>query len=290
MPDENPNRGVRLQKILAEQGAGSRRELDRRITQGRVQLNGKTAQPGDRFNPGDRLMLDGKAVPTRGLARPLILGLMYHKPAGEVTTRSDERGRPIVFDSLPRCDHGRWINVGRLDFNTSGLLLLLNHGELVNRLAHPRYQIAREYAVRVRGRASDAQIDAMLAGVMLADGMARFERVVDAGGAGSNHWYHVCLREGRNREVRRIWESQGLPVSRLIRVRFGPLRLDPGLRAGACRPLRPAELNQLLNETGMPTLKAGGAKHAAAASRSTTTRGATKSTAKPGRPARRGRK
>lgn len=247
--------GDRLQKVLAGQGKGSRREIEHWIEAGRVQLNGKAARLGDRYRPGDRLTVDGKSVAVRGIHKPLILGLMYYKPEGEVVTRSDEKARSTIFDSLPECEYGRWISVGRLDLNTSGLILLTNNGELTNRLMHPKYQIPREYAVRVLGQVSETQTSNMLQGVELEDGTARFETIQDAGGKGSNHWYHVSLREGRNRQVRRIWESQGITVSRLIRIRFGSLRLDKGMKAGEYRKLNPGELNRLLNETGLPPIK-----------------------------------
>ncbi|MCW8963992.1 MAG: rRNA pseudouridine synthase [Gammaproteobacteria bacterium] len=247
--------GERLQKVLANQGLGSRREIERWIEADRIKLNGKPVKLGDRYKSGDRLFLDGKPVRIKGAEHPLILGMMYYKPEGEVATRSDEKGRKTIFDSLPACEYGRWINVGRLDLNTSGLMILTNNGELANHLMHPKYQMSREYAVRVLGEVSEKQIQNMLDGVELEDGLAKFEMITDAGGKGSNHWYHVSLREGRNREVRRLWESQDIRVSRLIRIRFGAIKLDQKLKAGQYRELSPAELNQLLNETGLPTLK-----------------------------------
>ena len=253
-PKQSPP-GERLQKVLANQGLGSRREIERWIEDGRIKLNGKLAKLGDRYQSGDRLSLDGKPVRVKGTSRPLILGMMYYKPEGEVTSRADEQGRKTVFDSLPACEYGRWINVGRLDLNTSGLLLLTNHGELANRLMHPKYRQSREYAVRVLGEVSEPQLKQLMEGVELDDGIARFETIQDAGGKGSNHWYHVSLREGRNREVRRLWEALGIRVSRLIRIRYGSIKLDPKMKAGEYRELKPGELNQLLNDTGLPTLK-----------------------------------
>lgn len=247
-------KGERLQKVLANQGLGSRREIERWIEAGRVKLNGNSAKPGDRYTSDDRLFLDGRPLKIKGVKRPLTLGIMYYKLEGEVVTRSDEKDRKTIFDSLPACEHGRWINVGRLDLNSSGLMLLTNNGELANRLMHPKYRISREYAVRVLGKVSDEQIQNMLRGITLEDGPARFEMIKDAGGKGSNHWYHVSLREGRHREVRNLWGSQGIQVSRLIRIRFGAIKLDRKLKAGEYRELSPAELNQLLNETGLPTL------------------------------------
>ena len=255
LPEEKqPLEGERLQKVLANQGMGSRREIERWIEADRIKLNGELAKLGDRYKHGDKLFVDGKPVKIKGDKNPLILGMMYYKPEGEVATRSDEQGRKTIFDSLPACVVGRWINVGRLDLNTSGLLLLTNNGELANRLMHPKYQMMREYAVRVLGEVTEEQLQNMQDGVELEDGRASFETIYDAGGKGSNHWYHVTLREGRNREVRRLWESQGIRVSRLIRIRFGAIKLDPKLKAGQHRELTPAELNQLLNETGLPTI------------------------------------
>lgn len=247
--------GERLQKVLANQGLASRREIERWIEAGRIKLNGKLAILGDRYKPGDKLSVDDKPVHFKSKSASNIVGVMYYKPEGEVATRSDEKGRKTVFDSLPDCEDGRWINVGRLDLNTSGLLLFTNNGELANRLMHPSYKIVREYAVRVLGEVSDEMIDQLLKGVMLEDGEARFESIEDAGGRGSNHWYHVTLREGRNREIRRLWESQGVKVSRLIRIRFGALKLDNRLKAGQHRLLERGELNQLLNEVGLPTIE-----------------------------------
>ncbi len=245
----------RLQKVIADQGKGSRREIERWIEEGRIQLNGKVAKLGDRYKPGDRLTVDGKSIAVRSISKQLILGLMYYKPEGEVVTCSDEKARPAIFDRLPKCKYGRWISAGRLDLNTAGLILLTNNGELANRLMHPKYQIVREYAARVLGQVSETQISNMLRGVELEDGTARFETIQDAGGKGSNHWYHVSLREGRNREVRRIWESQDITVSRLIRIRFGSLQLDRGMKAGEYRQLSFGELNRLLNKTGLPPIK-----------------------------------
>lgn len=246
-------RGVRIQKLLANEGVGSRREVERWIADGRIGINGRIARPGDCYRKGDTLTVDGRPVRLKpGLSKVLVL--MYYKPEGEVTTRSDEKGRKTVFDGLPECPRGRWISVGRLDINTTGLLLLTNHGELANRLMHPRYRILRKYAVRVRGVLSDEQAGRLLRGVDLEDGPGRFESLEDAGGQGSNHWYHVTLREGRNREVRRMWESQGLQVSRLIRIGYGPVPLDSNLSAGEHRELQPGEINRLLNEVGLPPI------------------------------------
>lgn len=246
----------RLQKVLARAGFGSRRQLEDWIREGRITVNGTRAEIGLSVGPTDLVRIDGRPVsiavdPARA-ARTLI----YHKPAGELTTRKDEAGRPTVFDSLPRIKTGRWITVGRLDFNTSGLLLVTTDGELAHRLMHPSWEIEREYAVRVLGQADEAVLQRLQEGVMLDDGMAAFTSLEDAGGQGVNHWYHVVVREGRNREVRRMWESQGLKVSRLIRIRYGPVSLPRGLRAGRFQDLARAELEALYSAVDLPAPEA----------------------------------
>lgn len=212
-------------------GVGSRREVDRWVAEGRVRVDGRVAAPGTRIRPGSRVRVDGRAVVVP--AAPECRVLLYHKPPGEVTTRRDPEGRRTVFQSLPRLRTGRWIAVGRLDVNTSGLLLFTTLGELAHRLMHPRYRVEREYAVRVLGEVERAALERLRSGVELDDGPARFLAVEEEGGEGANRWFRVSLEEGRNREVHRLWESQGVRVSRLIRVRFGPARLPRGLRAGA---------------------------------------------------------
>ncbi|ADE16595.1 RNA-binding S4 domain protein [Nitrosococcus halophilus Nc 4] len=241
----------RLQKILARGGLGSRREIEAWIKAGRVRVNGVPAQLGDKVSVKDRVTIDGRPISPKRLQPPSSQVIIYHKPAGEVCSRKDPEGRPNVFQSLPRPQQGRWISVGRLDINTSGLLLLTTDGELANRLMHPSTQVEREYAVRVLGTVAEDVIERLQGGVTLEDGLARFEQILDAGGEGANHWYHVILREGRNREVRRLWESQGVRVSRLIRIRFGPIRLPPGLRLGRWRFLERPELKALLEAAGM---------------------------------------
>lgn len=243
----------KLQKVLARAGFGSRRELETWIAAGRVSINGKVAQLGDRVEPGDTLRVDGRVVPTRRQLGPRRRVLVYHKPEGEVVTRNDPEGRPTVFEKLPRARGGRWIPVGRLDVNTSGLLLVTTDGELANRLMHPSSAIEREYAVRVYGEVAPETIDRLTQGVELEDGPARFDTVVDAGGEGANHWYHVVLREGRNREVRRLWESQGVVVSRLIRVRYGPVFLNRALRQGNWQELPPHVVSALAESVGLKT-------------------------------------
>lgn len=240
----------RLHKRLAQAGCGSRRRIEAWIRAGRVTVNGRPAQVGAAVSPGDVVCIDGKQVHWERVAAPLPRVLVYNKPAGEICSRSDTEGRATVFDHLPRV-MGRWVAVGRLDLTTLGLLLFTNDGELAHRLMHPSSGIAREYAVRVLGKVDAAMLRRLRQGVLLEDGMARFDTIVDAGGQGSNHWYHVIVREGRNREVRRLWESQGVTVSRLIRVRYGPIGLPQGLAPGRCRDLDEKDVAALLAAAGM---------------------------------------
>lgn len=240
----------RIQKVLARAGLGSRREIDAWVQAGRISVNGKVAGPGDRIAPGDRVSLDGRRLTLSHKTPDKIRVLAYYKPVGEVCTRRDPEGRKTVFERLPKLKQGRWINIGRLDLNTQGLLLFTNNGELANRLMHPSHEIEREYAVRTLGEASQAQLQALRQGVVLDDGVARFTDIVDSGGRGSNHWYHVVIMEGRNREVRRLWESQGLAVSRLIRVRHGPYILPRRKKPGEFWDLEEKDVNALLREAG----------------------------------------
>ena len=239
--------GERLQKILARAGYGSRRELEEWIKQGSVKLNDKTAELGDRYMPGDKLKVKGKLVPGSRLKKKDTRVLMYHKPVGEVTTRSDPEGRKTVFENLPKLAGGRWIAVGRLDISTSGLLLFTTDGTLANNLMHPSQEVEREYAVRVLGDVSKETLKALKDGVLLEDGPAKFDSIIDKGGEGANHWYHVVLHEGRNREVRRLWESQGVRVSRLMRVRYGPLSIPRTVRPGKFQDLTDREVSQLFS-------------------------------------------
>jgi 23S rRNA pseudouridine2605 synthase len=245
----------RIQKVLARAGLGSRREIEAWIRAGRIQVNGRQAELGISITAQDRVSIDGRVVTVSADHALHIRNMIYHKPAGELTTRRDEDGRPTVFDNLPRIRHGRWITVGRLDMNTSGLLLVTTDGELAHRLMHPSYEIEREYAVRVLGKVDETMLQNLLSGVQLEDGMAAFASIRDAGGQGANHWYHVIVREGRNREVRRMWESQGVRVSRLIRVRFGPVALPADLRAGRFRDLSPTEKGALYRAVDLPLPK-----------------------------------
>ncbi len=235
----------RLQKVLARAGHGSRRQIEAWIRDGKITVNGKLAELGISVSATDIIKIDGRSVSTATGPDNIPRTLIYHKPSGELTTRKDEAGRPTVFDHLPRIAHGRWISVGRLDFNTSGLLLVTTDGELAHRLMHPSWEVEREYAVRVLGEVDDEVLQRLQEGVMLDDGLAAFTSILDAGGAGANHWYHVILREGKNREVRRLWESQGLQVSRLIRIRYGPVSLPRSVRAGRFKDLEPEELRAL---------------------------------------------
>ena len=241
----------RLQKLLANAGFGSRRQLEQLIADGRVRINGRTASLGDRASREDRIEIDGRPVGARRLDTRQRFVIMYNKPEGELVTRRDPEGRPTVFSRLPWLPTGRWIAVGRLDVNSAGLLLLTNDGELANRLMHPRYRIDREYAVRVNGDVTPEMVRRLVTGVELEDGPARFEDVVDAGGEGSNHWFHLVIMEGRKREVRRLWEAVGATVSRLKRVRYGPVILDSSVKAGQWRSLTPDEGKALLGAVEM---------------------------------------
>ncbi len=243
----------KVQKVLARAGFGSRREVERWLTAGRVRVNGKPAGLGDRVAQADRIAIDGKPVPSRRREPAQTRVLAYHKPEGKVVTRTDPEGRPTVFAGLPRLAGGRWIAVGRLDINTAGLLLLTNDGELANRLMHPSRAVEREYASRVWGEVTPSTLALLRAGVDLGDGLARFERIEDAGGEGSNHWYQVVLCRGRQREVHRLWESQGVRVSRLIRTRYGPISLPRRLPRGKWQDLSEREIGLLRAEVGLPS-------------------------------------
>jgi len=247
----NPPPGERLQKVLANAGFGSRREIERQIAAGEVTVNGQVAKLGDRVQPSDTIMLGRTKVGAWRLKEKPARTIIYNKPEGELVTRDDPGGRPTVFANLPKLVGGRWIAVGRLDLNTSGLLLFTTDGELANRLMHPSQQIEREYAVRVHGEVTEEKLQTLVNGVELEDGPARFEDIVESGGEGSNRWFHVVIMEGRNREVRRLWESVELKVNRLKRVRFGPIFLDSSVAVGRHRDLTREELDELQRAAGV---------------------------------------
>lgn len=250
----------KLQKVLARAGLASRREIERWIAQGRVSVDGKPAKLGDRVESQQSIRLDGRIIPhLKSLVATRVLA--YHKPEGEVCTRSDPQGRPTVFDHLPKLSSGRWVAVGRLDINTTGLLLLTTDGNLANRMMHPSREIEREYAVRVFGRVTEAMLHKLTTRVELEDGPARFDSIRDAGGEGKNHWYHVTLREGRAREVRRLWEAVDVKISRLIRIRFGPVSLPRSLRAGAWKELDPAAVAALCAAADVESVEGGALAH-----------------------------
>lgn len=230
--------------------------MEELIAAGRVAVNGQPAHLGQVVSPGDRVKVNGRLVQLRFSDR-LPRVILYHKPEGEIVSRNDPARRPNVFTALPRISAGRWVAVGRLDFNTSGLLLLTTSGELANRLMHPRYELVREYAVRVLGEISADARQRLIQGVALADGPAQFASFEDAGGEGANRWYRVALHEGRNREVRRMFEAVGAVVSRLIRVRYGPFVLPRGLRRGQVVELAEAEVRRLLEDFELSTGQSG---------------------------------
>ena len=244
--------GEKLQKVMARMGLASRREIEAWISAGRVKVNGAVASLGMRVDLHDAIAVDGKVIRREESAESVRRVIIYNKPEGEICTRDDPEGRPTVFDRLPRPKDGRWINIGRLDINTTGLLMFTTDGELANRLMHPSYQMDREYAVRVRGEVDEEMIERLKTGVMLEDGPAKFTDIKEApGGEGFNHWYHCVVMEGRNREVRRLWESQGLVVSRLKRVRFGPVFITSDLTMGRWREMSQREVDILSEEVGL---------------------------------------
>ena len=225
----------RIQKVLARSGYGSRREIEKMIAVGRIEVNRKPIKLGDRISKQDLVYIDRQLSPFTDPKKVRVL--LYYKPEGEICTRKDPEGRMTVFETLPRLENSCWINIGRLDINTSGLLLFTNEGEFANRLMHPATQVEREYAVRILGTVNSKMSKKLVHGVELKDGKARFEDIIDIGGDGKNHWFHVVIVEGRYRLVRRLWESQGVKVSRLIRVRFGSVMLPKSLCRGAWKEL-----------------------------------------------------
>lgn len=240
----------KLQKILADAGIGSRRDMEELIIAGRVSVNGEPAHIGQRVLPTDLVKVNGKPLARKQPGR-LPRVLIYHKPPGEIVSQDDPGERPTVFDRLPKVSGGRWVAVGRLDFNTEGLLLLTTSGDLANRLMHPRYEVEREYAVRVLGELSPEARNRLLEGVALDDGMARFSRLDDEGGTGANHWYRVTISEGRNREVRRMFGAVGLEVSRLIRIRYGAVQLPRSLARGRYSELSPEWVRAWMHDLGI---------------------------------------
>ncbi len=244
----------KLQKVLAHAGKGSRRQIEQWITEGRIQVNGRSAKLGDRVELQDRILLDGQAVYIRSQQSSQIKALIYHKPEGEIVSRNDPMGRPTVFENLPSIIDSRWVSIGRLDINTSGLLLFTNNGELANKLMHPSTGLEREYLARIRGRLTQDEINILTrAGVMLDGKRARFESVVaaDMGDEGSNHWYRVVIKEGRYREVRRLFESLEHLVSRLKRIRYGSIKLTRDIKLGQSSKMAPQQLEKLIASAGL---------------------------------------
>lgn len=248
--------GEKLQKILARAGFGSRRGVEGIIEEGLVKVNGKVAKLGDRaMAQKDKITVRDQQVKETRLAKQPTQVILYHKPEGEVCSRKDEKDRETIYEHLPRIINGRWISVGRLDLNTSGLLILTNNGELANRMMHPSYEIEREYSVRIFGEVTDEMLKNLKQGVMLDDGKAKFDkitRVPQQDEDSINQWFKVVIKEGRNREVRRIWETQGIQVSRLIRIRYGEFELKRGLRRSKSEALTWKQVNQLLVSVGLP--------------------------------------
>jgi 23S rRNA pseudouridine2605 synthase len=249
--------GDKLHKLLAQAGCGSRREMERVIAAGRVSVNGKAATLGDRATVSDLIKLDGKPVKLGAAPGSESIVLIYNKPEGEICSRSDPEGRRTVFESLPKLPAGRWISVGRLDYNTSGLLLFTTDGVLANKLMHPSSVIEREYLCRVLGNVDEPMIKRMTEGVLLDDGVARFSDVVEGGGEGANRWFYVVVMEGRNREVRRLWESQDVQVSRLKRVRYGKVFLPSKLRQGQWAEMPIKEVDTLYKSLDLESPKVG---------------------------------
>ena len=247
--------GERLQKLLAQAGVGSRREMEEWIAAGRVTLNGEVATLGMRAVEGDVVCADKRVIHVKGQdEQGLPRVMLYHKQEGEIVSRDDPESRTSVFDNLPKLRGQKWIAIGRLDFNTSGLLIFTTSGELANRLMHPRFEVEREYAVRVQGEMTPEQMRQMTKqGIELEDGLVKFEKLSDEGGEGFNHWYRLVLKEGRNRVVRRTFEALGLTISRLMRVRFGIINLPPSIKRGKMAELGEAEIKMILDWVGLPT-------------------------------------
>lgn len=249
--NEEPVLGEKIQKVLAQAGVGSRRLMEEWIIAGRVSVNGEPAVLGMRVVEGDLVKAERRTIRV-GEKKQAVRVLLYHKPEGEIVSRDDPEKRLSVFEKLPKLRGQKWIAIGRLDFNTSGLLIFTTSGELANRLMHPRFEVEREYAVRVQGTMTEANLEqALKHGVELEDGLVKFDKLQDEGGEGFNHWYRVMLKEGRNRVVRRTFDALGLPVSRLMRVRFGIVNLPPRLKRGMVAELGAAETEKVLEWVGL---------------------------------------
>ena len=242
----------RLQKVLSQMGLGSRREMERWIEAGSVAVNGQVATLGMSVGADDKISVKGRLMtnPLTKVAKVRVL--LYHKPVGEISSRSDPKHGKTVFDHLPYLKEGRWIQVGRLDINTSGLLIFTNDGDIAHRLMHARFALEREYSVRVHGQVTAEGLKNLTQGVQLEDGMASFKRITAQGGDGANAWYNVVLTEGKNREVRRLWKSQGVEGSRLIRIRYGNIVMPRSLARGQCADLSPREVTALMQELSKP--------------------------------------
>lgn len=251
MDERNQANSEKLQKVLARAGLGSRREMERAISTGRVSINGKLARLGDRVTPDDKIDFDGKQVRMHPPNAQNLRVILYNKPEGQICSRSDPEGRPTVYENLPPLKTGRWVSIGRLDFNTTGLLLFTTNGDLANKLMHPSSNIDREYLVRVQGEVDNSMLQRLRDGVLLEDGVAKFSDIVEGSAEGSNRWYYCVVMEGRNREVRRLWESQGVRVSRLKRVRFGNIFIPSHVRAGQWVELNEREVAELCETAGV---------------------------------------
>lgn len=246
-----PEAAVKLHKALADAGLGSRRDMEAWIVEGRVTVNNQTARVGDRVTSLDVIKVSGRRVYLRPATEKRIRVLLYHKQEGEIVSRDDPQGRATVFEQLPRIRGAKWVSVGRLDYNTEGLMLFTTSGELANRLMHPRFEVEREYAVRVLGELTPAMQQQLIHGVELEDGEARVERLEEAGGEGANRWWRVVIKEGRYREVRRLFAAVGVKVSRLIRTRYGPIALPPQLKRGQKQELDDMQVRELLKWAGI---------------------------------------
>ena len=272
-----PEAPIKLHKALADAGLGSRREMEAWIAEGRVSVNEQTAKVGDRVTSRDVIKVSGRRVYLRPFAEKRIRVLLYHKQEGEIVSRDDPKGRVSVFDQLPKIRGAKWVSVGRLDFNTEGLMIFATSGELANRLMHPRFEVEREYAVRVLGELTAEMQQQLVQGIELEDGEARLESLAEAGGEGVNRWWRAVILEGRYREVRRLFDAVGIKVSRLIRTRYGPVLLPPQLRRGQHQELDEIEVNKLLKWVGIdtpqrqarPSRSAGGAAKGAASNAGT---------------------